>query len=47
MVPGAGSANELDCGDLREPVRVRQVGVDPYRLDSDSDSAGDGCESYA
>jgi hypothetical protein len=42
---GAGAANDLDCGDLRTAVRLREIGVDPYRLDNDGD--GDGCESYA
>lgn len=43
---GRGEANDLDCGDLRKLVRIRQVGVDPYRLDGDDDD-GLGCESYA
>ena len=40
----AGDA--INCGDLtaaQKPVRVRQIGVDPYRLDSDRD--GWGCAS--
>lgn len=41
---GAGEANDLDCGDIREKVQLRQAGVDPYRLDNDSD--GYGCDSY-
>ena len=39
----AGDA--LNCGDLtsaQRPVRVKQVGVDPYRLDRDKD--GNACE---
>ena len=39
----AGDA--LNCGDLtaaQKPVRVKQIGVDPYRLDRDKD--GDACE---
>jgi endonuclease YncB( thermonuclease family) len=43
---GSGEANDLDCGDIRQLVRIRQVGVDPYRLDG-SDDDGLGCESYA
>jgi endonuclease YncB( thermonuclease family) len=39
---GNGQENDLDCGDIGKPVYVRQVGVDPYRLDADSD--GVGCE---
>ncbi len=42
---GSGAANDLDCGDIRKTVTVRQVGVDPYRLDGNDD--GTGCESYA
>ena len=33
----------LNCGDLtaaQKPVRVRQIGVDPYRLDRDRDGWG-------
>jgi hypothetical protein len=41
---GNGGANDLDCGDLRKKVQLRQAGVDPYRLDRDGD--GYGCESY-
>ena len=36
----------LNCGDLtaaQKPVRIRQIGVDPYRLDRDRD--GWGCTS--
>ena len=39
----AGDA--LNCGDLtsaQRPVRVKKIGVDPYRLDRDQD--GNGCE---
>ena len=39
----AGDA--LNCGDLtsaQHPVRVKKIGVDPYRLDRDQD--GNGCE---
>jgi endonuclease YncB( thermonuclease family) len=39
---GNGQENDLDCGDIGKPVYVRQIGVDPYRLDADSD--GIGCE---
>jgi endonuclease YncB( thermonuclease family) len=42
---GNGQANDLDCGDIRQRVTLRQVGVDPYRLDADGD--GFGCDSYA
>lgn len=42
---GAGSANDLDCGDVGKVVYLRQVGRDPYRLDANGD--GVGCESYA
>jgi endonuclease YncB( thermonuclease family) len=41
---GAGKANDLDCGDIRKKVQVRQPGVDPYRLDGNG--SGWGCESY-
>lgn len=41
---GNGAANDLDCGDIGKKVALRQVGVDPYRLDSDAD--GFGCDSY-
>ena len=40
------SGDALDCGDLtqaQKPVRVRVIGVDPYRLDRDRD--GRGCTS--
>ena len=40
------SGDALNCGDLPsslKPVRLRQIGVDPYRLDGDRD--GIGCES--
>ena len=40
---GRGAANDLDCGDLEGAVRLRQAGVDPYRLDADGD--GVGCDS--
>jgi micrococcal nuclease len=40
---GNGQENDLDCGDIGRPVYLRQVGVDPYRLDNDGD--GVGCES--
>ena len=40
---GRGAANDLDCGDLSGAVRLRQAGVDPYRLDADGD--GVGCDS--
>ena len=36
----------LNCGDLtsgQKPVRVKEIGVDPYRLDRDGD--GQGCTS--
>jgi endonuclease YncB( thermonuclease family) len=39
---GAGAANDLDCGQIGQPVRLRQTGVDPYRLDREGD--GVGCE---
>lgn len=42
---GSGEANDLDCGDVGKAVTLRQVGVDPYRLDGNDDGAG--CESYA
>ncbi|MGI8534951.1 MAG: thermonuclease family protein [Mycobacteriales bacterium] len=42
---GSGEANDLDCGDIGKAVTLRQVGVDPYRLDGNNDGAG--CESYA
>jgi endonuclease YncB( thermonuclease family) len=42
---GSGAANDLDCGDIRQVVTLRQAGVDPYRLDADGD--GTGCDSYA
>ena len=34
---GRGEANDLDCGDLDGPVRLRSAGDDPYRLDRDGD----------
>lgn len=40
---GRGAANDLDCGDLAAAVRLRQIGVDPYRLDG-RDQDGIGCE---
>ena len=39
---GRGQANDLDCGDITGNVQLRKLGVDPYRLDADSD--GVGCE---
>ena len=39
------AGNALNCGDLtsaQRPVRVRQIGVGPYRLDRDQD--GNACE---
>ena len=39
------AGNALNCGDLtsaQRPVRVKQIGVDPYRLDRDQD--GNACE---
>lgn len=42
---GSGTENDLDCPDIGKLVRLRQVGVDPYRLDADGD--GYGCDSYA
>ena len=39
---GYGEANDLDCGDIGMTVYLRQIGVDPYRLDADDD--GVGCE---
>jgi micrococcal nuclease len=41
---GSGAANDLDCPDIGKQVQLRQIGVDPYRLDADGD--GIGCESY-
>ncbi len=41
---GNGFDNDLDCPDIGKRVTLRQVGVDPYRLDSDGD--GLGCDSY-
>jgi len=40
---GTGTANDLDCGDIREKVQLRNTN-DPYRLDANHD--GWGCESY-
>ena len=40
---GYGRANDLDCGSIREAVRLRHIGADPYRLDADGD--GIGCQS--
>jgi len=40
---GSGQANDLDCGDIRTPVQLRNTN-DPYRLDADHD--GWGCQSY-
>lgn len=42
---GNGSANDLDCGDIRKRVQLKRIGDDPYRLDG-SDNDGWGCESY-
>jgi endonuclease YncB( thermonuclease family) len=41
---GSGKANDLDCGDIRKKVQLRDSRLDPYRLDADGD--GWGCESY-
>lgn len=41
---GRGTANDLDCGGIRMKVHLRQVGLDPYRLDADGN--GVGCESW-
>ena len=41
---GSGAANDLDCPDIGKQVQLRQIGVDPYRLDADGD--GIGCDSY-
>ena len=41
---GRGAANDLDCPDIGKLVQLRRIGVDPYRLDANSD--GTGCESY-
>jgi endonuclease YncB( thermonuclease family) len=40
---GHGRANDLNCGSIQKPVRLRQIGVDPYQLDADGD--GTGCHS--
>ena len=40
---GHGRANDLNCGSIREAVKLRRIGVDPYRLDADGD--GIGCQS--
>lgn len=40
---GSGEVNDLDCPDIGKVVQLREVGVDPYRLDGNSD--GVGCES--
>lgn len=37
---GHGDANDLDCGQIGQPVQLRQSGVDPYRLDGDGDGVG-------
>jgi endonuclease YncB( thermonuclease family) len=42
---GSGESNDLDCPDIRKLVQLKQIGIDPYRLDADSD--GLGCDSYA
>lgn len=39
---GSGEVNDLDCPDIGKVVQLREVGVDPYRLDRNSD--GVGCE---
>lgn len=39
---GQGAVNDLDCGEIGFAVRLRQVSVDPYRLDREGD--GVGCE---
>ena len=39
-------SDEINCGDLdktQKPVRVKEIGTDPYKLDSEKD--GRGCES--
>lgn len=41
---GSGEANDLDCWDISRKVQLREIGVDPYRLDANGD--GLGCESY-
>jgi endonuclease YncB( thermonuclease family) len=41
---GQGGANDLDCGSIRKAVKLRRIGVDPYRLDADGD--GIGCQSF-
>ena len=40
---GHGRANDLNCGSIGEAVKLRRIGVDPYRLDADGD--GIGCQS--
>lgn len=40
---GAGEVDDLDCGAVGQRVQLRQVGVDPYRLDGNRD--GFGCDS--
>jgi endonuclease YncB( thermonuclease family) len=40
---GHGRANDLNCGSIRKPVRLRHIEVDPYQLDADGD--GIGCQS--
>lgn len=40
---GRGAANDLDCGEIGQPVTLRQLGRDPYRLDG-NDRDGKGCE---
>ena len=40
---GNTGGNDLDCGAVDGPVRARQPGDDPYRLDADGD--GVGCDS--
>lgn len=40
---GQGDAHDLDCGDVDGEVRLRAVGVDPYRFDGDGN--GTGCDT--
>jgi endonuclease YncB( thermonuclease family) len=37
---GHGRANDLNCGSIRQAVRLRRIGVDPYQLDADRDGIG-------
>jgi len=41
---GRRDANDLDCPTIGKRVQLKVIGVDPYRLDADSD--GWGCESH-